>query len=58
MSDNATRLIGCPEAAAVELMRVIAEHERSVKLKESLADPRGYWLNLYGECLAAVRGPS
>ena len=58
MSDNATRMVGCPEAAAVELMRIIAEREHAVRLKESLADPRAYCLKLYGECLAAVRGPS
>ena len=46
---------GCPEAAAVELVKVISESERTTHLDEQLSEPRKYYLALYRECLAAVR---
>jgi len=56
MAENTIKMIACPEAAAVELMKSIAQAEQSTdKLKEMMSEPRAYYLKLYGECLTAVR---
>lgn len=56
MAESTIKMFACPEAAAVELMKTIAQAEQSTdKLKEALDNPRAYYLKLYGECLSAVR---
>lgn len=56
MKENTTNQAGCPEAVAFDLVRAIAIAEQGTKIAEMMNDPRKYYLDLYGECLTAVRG--
>ena len=47
--------ITSPEFVALKLMELIASKE-VLETKKKVAEPKAYYLALYKECLAAVKG--